>query len=452
MNSYKSKAVKVIISIVTFLVFVSTGFQDKFTGNWSYQEMPALPNVTIADMKFLDSLTGFAVMSNDTQPLDTAYILKTTNGGYNWLRSKTEKGNYTRIQFINNQTGYVCGQIQTNAVIYKTTNQGLTWTNLFIPQLIIVNDMYALNEDTIWFVDRFSLEGGVFRTTNGGTSWQLQWAGGASNPNRIYMFNKDFGFQTSATSPDSWLLRTTNSGVNWNTVPGGPFTNIVFFDSLNGYKCFGNFKKTTDGGLSWTTMSLPSVPSPGLSYIDAFSFVNRDTVWGVGGYVFLGNKFRGVLYNSTNGGNNWRYQIPDTSLNFALFKTIQFINKNIGWAYRYTSGIHTTLGGDTAFIVTSINNNEHSIIPDNYLLYQNYPNPFNPFTTIKFALKLTSNISLEVFDMKGRKIKTIIDNKKINSGTYEYGFDGSNYSSGVYFYRLKINNKSAQTNKMVLTK
>ncbi len=452
MNSYKSKAVKVIISIVTFLVFVSTGFQDKFTGNWSYQEMPALPNVTIADMKFLDSLTGFAVMSNDTQPLDTAYILKTTNGGYNWLRSKTEKGNYTRIQFINNQTGYVCGQIQTNAVIYKTTNQGLTWTNLFIPQLIIVNDMYALNEDTIWFVDRFSLEGGVFRTTNGGTSWQLQWAGGASNPNRIYMFNKDFGFQTSATSPDSWLLRTTNSGVNWNTVPGGPFRDIVFFDTLIGFKNYGTFKKTTDGGISWITTQLPNIPSPGFSIINGFSFANRDTVWGGGGYVYLGGKFRGVLYNSTNSGTNWRYQIPDTAINTIDYNFIEFIDTKVGWAYGYNRGLHTTVGGDTVFIVTSINNNEHSFIPDDYVLYQNYPNPFNPFTTIKFSLKISSVISLEVFDMKGRKIKTIIDNKRINSGTYEYGFDGSNYSSGVYFYKLTINNKFSITKKMLMLK
>ena len=425
-----------LILLVFILFFSSAGFQDKFTGNWSYQEMPALPNVTITDMKFLDSLTGFAVMSNDTQPLDTAYILKTTNGGYNWLRSKTEKGNYTRIQFINNQTGYVCGQIQTNAVIYKTTNQGLTWTNLFIPQLIIVNDMYALNEDTIWFVDRFSLEGGVFRTTNGGTNWQLQWAGGASNPNRIYMFNKDFGFQTSATSPDSWLLRTTNSGVNWNTVSGGSFTDIIFFDTLIGYKGFYDIKKTTDGGLSWNILSLPIQPF----YTVKFSFINNDTLWAVGGYVLMGSNFRGILYNSTNGGNNWRYQIPDTSYNIPGFRFIQFINKNIGWAYRHNNGIHTITGGDTTFIVTSINNNEISQLPEDYLLYQNYPNPFNPFTTIKFSLKIKSNVSLDIFDMKGGRIKTIIDSKLLSSGTYEYGFDGSNYSSGVYFYRLKINN------------
>ena len=262
------------------------------------------------------------------------------------------------------------------------------------------------------------------------------------------MFNKDFGFQTSATSPDSWLLRTTNSGVNWNTVSGGSFTDIIFFDTLIGYKGFYDIKKTTDGGLSWNILSLPIQPF----YTVKFSFINNDTLWAVGGYVLMGSNFRGILYNSTNGGNTWRYQIPDTSYNIPGFRFIQFINKNIGWAYRHNNGIHTITGGDTTFIVTSINNNEISQLPEDYLLYQNYPNPFNPFTTIKFSLKIKSNVSLDIFDMKGGRIKTIIDSKLLSSGTYEYGFDGSNYSSGVYFYRLKINNKSAQTNKMVLTK
>ena len=170
MNSQKTKAVKVIISVITFVIFVSTGFQDKFLGNWNYQQMPTLPNVTIADMKFLDSLTGFAVMSKNGYPIDTAYILKTTNGGYNWFSTKAEKGNFHRIQFLNSHTGYFCGQNLSGAVIYKTTNQGANWFNLFIPQLIIADDMYALNEDTIWFVESESLEGGVYRTTNGGTS------------------------------------------------------------------------------------------------------------------------------------------------------------------------------------------------------------------------------------------------------------------------------------------
>lgn len=436
-----------IISVL-MIVLSSSGIQDMPSGNWNYQQMTALQNVTIRDMKFLDSLTGFAVMSNDTQPLDTTYVLKTTDGGYNWFRSKTERGNYTRIQFINNQTGYVCGQIPSNAVIYKTTNQGLTWNSVSIPQLIIADDMYALNEDTIWFVDRFALEGGVFRTTNGGANWQLQWTGGASNPNRIYMFNKDFGFQTRADFYDAWLLRTTNSGVNWNTVTGGRFFDMVFVDTLIGYKSYGDIKKTTDGGLSWNILPLPITPENAVS----MSFINRDTIWAGGGwFIFPGYNYRGVLYNSTNGGNTWRYQIPDTSYNILSYKFVKFINKNIGWAYNGNKGIHTINGGDTAFFITSVNN-EHTLLPDDYVLFQNYPNPFNPFTTIKFSLKLTSNISLEVFDIKGSRIKTIIDNKKITSGTYEYGFDGSGLSSGVYFYRLTVNNKSTLVKKMIMIK
>ncbi len=314
--------------------------------------------------------------------------------------------------------------------------------------------MYALNEDTIWFVDRFSLEGGVFRTTNGGANWQLQWAGypNFNNPSTIYMFNRNFGFH--CFSSGSVLYRTTNSGFNWQSVSGSGFKDIYFFDTLNGYKSNGEFKKTTDGGLSWMTIQMPVIPSPGSSQVIGFSFVNKDTVWGVGGYKFLGSRFAGVVYNSTNSGNTWRYQIPDTTLNFVSYDFIQFINSTTGWIHRFSTkkGFHTILGGDTAFIVTSINNNEISQLPEDYLLYQNYPNPFNPFTTIKFSLKIKSNVSLDIFDMKGNRIKTIIDSKILSLGTYEYGFDGNNYSSGVYFYKLTINNKFSITKKMLMVK
>ena len=319
--------------------------------------------------------------------------------------------------------------------------------------------MYALNEDTIWFVDRFSLEGGVFRTTNGGTSWQLQWDGGASNPNRIYMFNKDFGFQTKGYS--ATLYRTTNSGNNWHVVSGTGFYDIKFFDTLTGYRTDAlvsgeaKFKKTTDGGLSWTTMQLPTFPSPGASYIEGFSFANRDTVWGGGGYKLIGSGFKGVVYNSTNGGNSWRYQIPDSNNNNFNFRFIQFLNTKTGWifgAHNQNKGFHTTLGGDTAFTITAINNNDISQLSENYVLYPNYPNPFNPFTTIKISLKISSVISLEVFDVKGIKINTLIENKRITPGTYEYGFDGNGISSGIYFYRLTINGKSPITKKMLMVK
>ncbi|HCA43807.1 MAG TPA: T9SS C-terminal target domain-containing protein, partial [Bacteroidetes bacterium] len=73
-------------------------------------------------------------------------------------------------------------------------------------------------------------------------------------------------------------------------------------------------------------------------------------------------------------------------------------------------------------------------------------NPFNPETTIKFQIPEQSFITLEVFDISGRKVNTLVNNV-LTPGSYEFNFDGSNLSSGIYFYRF-TSNKFSQTKKM----
>jgi hypothetical protein len=89
-------------------------------------------------------------------------------------------------------------------------------------------------------------------------------------------------------------------------------------------------------------------------------------------------------------------------------------------------------------------------IPAQYNLSQNYPNPFNPATKIDFAIPVSGNVSIKVFDMLGREIATIV-NKEMKAGTYTADFDASKLSSGVYFYKL-VSGNYLSTKKMVLVK
>ncbi|MFC2092715.1 5'-nucleotidase C-terminal domain-containing protein [Bacteroidota bacterium] len=77
-----------------------------------------------------------------------------------------------------------------------------------------------------------------------------------------------------------------------------------------------------------------------------------------------------------------------------------------------------------------------SVIPDAFLLKQNYPNPFNPSTNIEFDLHKTLYLKLIVYDILGRKVATLV-NEKLSVGSYTVSWDASGYPSGVYFYRLK---------------
>ncbi len=87
-------------------------------------------------------------------------------------------------------------------------------------------------------------------------------------------------------------------------------------------------------------------------------------------------------------------------------------------------------------------------LPVECTLFQNFPNPFNPATTIRFQLPGSSDVRLTVFDVLGREVSVLV-NEKRNAGVYEVKFDGSNLASGMYFYRLQAGNL-VQTRKLLL--
>jgi hypothetical protein len=91
-----------------------------------------------------------------------------------------------------------------------------------------------------------------------------------------------------------------------------------------------------------------------------------------------------------------------------------------------------------------------SIIPDKYVLYQNYPNPFNPETKIKFDIAKSGLTKLKVYDLLGKEIQTIYTGN-LNAGRYEFNFNGREYASGIYIYKLETDNYT-QIMKMVLIK
>lgn len=90
------------------------------------------------------------------------------------------------------------------------------------------------------------------------------------------------------------------------------------------------------------------------------------------------------------------------------------------------------------------------LLPSTISLKQNYPNPFNPSTTIGFSLPYTADMTLTVYDLTGREVAKLVQDQ-VQPGEYEVRFDGSNLTSGVYFYRLQTN-RMAVTKKMVLLK
>jgi hypothetical protein len=108
-------------------------------------------------------------------------------------------------------------------------------------------------------------------------------------------------------------------------------------------------------------------------------------------------------------------------------------------------------------ITTGIEAKELRIImPDDYVLEQNFPNPFNPSTTIRFALPIKDRISMKIYDMLGREVRTLADHQEYPAGPSQIVWDGKSnagqpVSSGTYFYSLIYGNFK-KTMKMSLVK
>lgn len=99
---------------------------------------------------------------------------------------------------------------------------------------------------------------------------------------------------------------------------------------------------------------------------------------------------------------------------------------------------------------TTIIKNINNIIPESCKLFQNYPNPFNPSTRIKFQIKESGFVSLKVFDILGKEIATLV-NEKLKAGEFEVSFSSNNLSTGVNFCQLETE-KFRDIKRMILIK
>jgi subtilisin-like proprotein convertase family protein len=134
---------------------------------------------------------------------------------------------------------------------------------------------------------------------------------------------------------------------------------------------------------------------------------------------------------------------------------------NGNWVLTITDGAATNTGTllgwglrfNGSFLVGTQNISE--VVPQKFNLHQNYPNPFNPVTKIKFEIKDTRFVTLKVYDILGREVATLV-NEKFNAGTYETQFSinsitGNQKASGVYFYRMEAGDFK-DVKKMILIK
>ncbi len=217
-----------------------------------------------------------------------------------------------------------------------------------------------------------------------------------------------------------------------------PFTyNNVYVDTFSGSGTLSTFSFNVWGNISRSGDATGTITLPFGTYSNALrikSFTTETDSATTFPFLF---KVSSIEYSWYVG-----------SLKFPVF-TIYF--------YTTISNGDTTAGKDVYYCNSQpigISKKEKSV-PVAFNLFQNYPNPFNPVTKIRFSIPVVGqrhafDLRLVIYDVLGREIAILV-NEQFKPGTYEVEFDGSNYPSGVYFYKLTTDKFSA-TKKMVLIK
>ena len=132
-----------------------------------------------------------------------------------------------------------------------------------------------------------------------------------------------------------------------------------------------------------------------------------------------------------------------------MYKVQAIDNEDLSSVYSDPNGIdgyEDPCSGEDGDNIHNISGN----IPKQYNIY-NYPNPFNPNTEIRFSLPKDEYVTIEVYNLLGEKVVTLINRVHKKAGSYSVTFNGSNLASGVYFYRIEASNFKS-TKKMVLMK
>ncbi len=157
-------------------------------------------------------------------------------------------------------------------------------------------------------------------------------------------------------------------------------------------------------------------------------------------------------FNSISGNNPIEAPIAWTPYTYDL---TQFAANTIRIAIQCVSNDAFVFMLDNIVITSNGMDNEENTIPALSTSLSNYPNPFNPQTTINYSIQKAGKVSLDVYNLAGQKVKTLVNDRK-TAGSHNVVWNGkddagNNVSSGVYFYRITNGNES-KTNKMILMK
>ena len=382
--------------------------------------------------------------------------------------SNTHPGNF-------NWQGWACGN---NGVIIKSVagypaQQWVNYTGHGVPTNINLNNICAASDQIAFVTGTLGSTTFVWKTSNGGNNWFQVFSQTNGFINAVWMKNTALGIMIGNPVSGRWSIwKTNNGGLNWdstalylaqsNNESGFPNslcmelriqntedTNKIWFGT-NNYRIY----YSSNYGQSWISETTGTEQN---SYCIAYS-----TKLYVDAALYVGGINR--ILRSTNSGLNFTYDsIPGPGnicgITFCEYypvavKSNKLYTKMTGWfnIYSTPSGNYTYIdnrgrrgwidhyavknnGGVTFATQGEGIQKTGSQIPSSFHVYDAYPNPFNPAVKIKFDIAIKNYVKTDIYDINGKLIQNIFNNE-LTPAQYEIEWNASAYSSGIYFCKI----------------
>lgn len=395
----------------------------------------------IQSSKSIDIYFSFAAIPNHVGGTNLF-----AGSGYHGVYLSTDNGtNWTLIH-----QDAAIGQVRALAVsdtnlyaaefsVYHSSNSGISLTSTTLKNIDAA--AIAIN-DTNVFVGTYNL--GIYRSSIKGKSWTAVNSG--LTDSALYITGLfASGKNLFAGTWGRGAFRSTNNGESWSEVNNGMVNHVhCFADSPNGTSGTNLFAGTffgegvylsTDNGNSWTAMS-NGLTNKNIRCL-AVSPNGADGV-----YLFAGT-WKGGVFLSTDNGAHW------IEFNTGLS------NKSVVNGL-FVSGSYLFAGTDDGIwrrpLSDAFPTSAEQINADNtsggFRLEQNYPNPFSSLTSIQFQIPVPSKVTLKVYDILGKEVATLVDEKK-SLGMYKVNFEPKGLVSGMYYYRMQVGD-FVQTKKLAI--
>lgn len=394
-----------------------------------------------------------------------------------WERlSSPVSANLYRVQFVDSLTGWAAGD---SGVIIKTTDGGLNWIRQESGITTLIRDLFFLDKNRGWGItwrENIPFGTNIIFTNSGGEEWyEMEYPEEDSLFNSIKFIDSLTGYLGGEYGV---IRKTTDGGFTWREVQvqGGythfPIINFTVNEDNYGYACggyvdiLGIIWRTTDGGANWTTTPVSAEPIYTIEIIDSLNAIGMGGDW----------EYGTMIVSTTNRGESWGYLILDI---YGIAQKMQFRTGHDLWValgngqvllntndpvtpyddtLRIWNIIPTPGGasiydivftdsltgfgvGDSGAIIkyrytkpNDIQDYNPLIRPDRYYTVTNYPNPFNPLTTIQFEAGEQGWLEIEIYNTAGEYITSVYSGVT-RPGASKYIFNASQYPSGIYFYR-----------------